>query len=167
MHSSCCKPPVCGTLLGQPQKTNTVSVISFLKPSRTQHARGVGQQGRMGLAGSIPGGQQQQLQSNIRTRPKGASRAMLLGLLFQSSLDVACCEHGRMSPTSLLSPHLPMRGSQAHAVLCCAESLSHVRVFATPWRVVRQAPLSTGILQARTLGRGAMPSSRGSSQPRD
>ena len=37
----------------------------------------------------------------------------------------------------------------------------------TPWTVVCQAPLSMGILQARTLERLAMPSSRGSSQLRD
>ena len=36
-----------------------------------------------------------------------------------------------------------------------------------PWTVVRQAPLSMGILQARILEWIAMPSSRGSSQPRD
>ena len=47
---------------------------------------------------------------------------------------------------------------------CCAESL---RLFATPWSVVCQAPLSMGILQARILEWVAMPSSRGSSQPRD
>ena len=38
---------------------------------------------------------------------------------------------------------------------------------ATPWTVARQDPLSTGILQARILEWVAMPSSRGSSQPRD
>ena len=40
-------------------------------------------------------------------------------------------------------------------------------VFVTPWTVAPQAPLSMGILQARILERIAMPSSRGSSQPRD
>ena len=45
--------------------------------------------------------------------------------------------------------------------------LSHVRFFATLWTVAFQAPLSTGILQARILEWVAMPSSRGSSQPRD
>ena len=34
-----------------------------------------------------------------------------------------------------------------------------------PWTVAHQAPLSMGILQARTLEWVAMPSSRGSSQP--
>ena len=36
-----------------------------------------------------------------------------------------------------------------------------------PWTVACQAPLSMGILQARILEWVAMPSSRGSSQPRD
>ena len=51
--------------------------------------------------------------------------------------------------------------------LCCAESLSRVRLCATPWTIACQAPLSMGILQARILGWVAMPSSRGSSHPRD
>ena len=45
--------------------------------------------------------------------------------------------------------------------------LSHVRLFATPWTVAHQAPLSMGILQARILEWVAMPSSKGSSQLRD
>ena len=45
--------------------------------------------------------------------------------------------------------------------------LSCVRLFVTPWNVARQAPLSMGILQARILVWVAIPSSRGSSQPRD
>ena len=51
--------------------------------------------------------------------------------------------------------------------LSCALSLSRVRLFTTPWTVACQAPLSMGILQARRLEWAAMPSSRGSSQPRD
>ena len=47
------------------------------------------------------------------------------------------------------------------------QSLSRVWLFATPWTVAHQAPLFMGILQARILGWVAMPSSRGSSQPRD
>ena len=38
---------------------------------------------------------------------------------------------------------------------------------ANPWTVARQAPLSMGILQVRIMEWVAMPSSRGSSQPRD
>ena len=47
-----------------------------------------------------------------------------------------------------------------HAVLS-VNSLSHVRLFATPWPGAHQAPLSMGILQARILKWAAMPSSKG------
>ena len=50
------------------------------------------------------------------------------------------------------------------AMLCL---VNHVQLFATPWTVACQAPLSMGILQARILKWVAMPSPRGSSQPRD
>ena len=39
----------------------------------------------------------------------------------------------------------------------CAQSLSHVQIFATPWTIACQAPLSMGILQARILEWVAMP----------
>ena len=48
-----------------------------------------------------------------------------------------------------------------------AQLLNHVRLFVTSWTVVCQVPLSMGILQGRLLEWVAMPSSRGSSQPRD
>ena len=48
--------------------------------------------------------------------------------------------------------------------LCCASLLSCVWL---PWAVAHQAPVSMGIPQARKLEWAAMPSSRGSSQPRD
>ena len=51
--------------------------------------------------------------------------------------------------------------------LGCAQRLGRVRLFATPWTVARQAPLPMRILQTRTLEWAALPSSRGSSQPRD
>ena len=35
--------------------------------------------------------------------------------------------------------------------MCVLRHLSHVQLFATPWTVARQAPLSIGILQARIL----------------
>ena len=44
--------------------------------------------------------------------------------------------------------------------------LSRVQLFVTPWTVARQAPLSMGFLQARILEWVALPSSRGSFQPR-
>ena len=51
-------------------------------------------------------------------------------------------------------------------VRSCAQSLSCVQLFVTPWTVACQARLSMGILQVRILEWVAMPSSRGSSQPR-
>ena len=45
--------------------------------------------------------------------------------------------------------------------------ISYIQLFVTPWAIALQAPLSMGILQARILGWGTMPSSRGPSQPRD
>ena len=45
--------------------------------------------------------------------------------------------------------------------------LSHDTCFTAPWTAACQAPLPLGILQAWTLHWVAMPSSRGSSQPRD
>ena len=45
--------------------------------------------------------------------------------------------------------------------------LSRVRLFVTPWTITRQAPLSTGILQAGTLDWVSIPFSGGSSRPRD
>ena len=47
------------------------------------------------------------------------------------------------------------------------ESLSRVGLFATPWTVAHQASLSMGILQAKILEWVAIPTSWGSSQPRD
>ena len=44
---------------------------------------------------------------------------------------------------------------------------SRVQLFATLWTVAHQAPLVHGILQARIQEWVAVPSSRGSSQPRD
>ena len=52
-------------------------------------------------------------------------------------------------------------------MLCCAWSLSHVQLFATPWTIACRTSLSMGILQARMLEWVAMPSSRGSSQPKN
>ena len=46
-------------------------------------------------------------------------------------------------------------------------SLSHVRLFATPWTVAHQAPPSMGFSMARILEWVVLSFSRGSSQPRD
>ena len=53
-------------------------------------------------------------------------------------------------------------GTPRHLFCCSIMSYS-----LTPWTVACKAPLSMGILQARILEWFAMPSSRGSSQPRD
>ena len=45
--------------------------------------------------------------------------------------------------------------------------ISSVWLSASPWTIARQAPRSTGILQASMLEWVAIPSSRGSSQPKD
>ena len=50
---------------------------------------------------------------------------------------------------------------------CVLSCFSRVLLFATPWTVAHQAPLSMGILQARILEWVSMPSSEGSSLPRD
>ena len=50
-------------------------------------------------------------------------------------------------------------------VVCLVAQL--VQLFVTPWTVAHQALMSMEILQARIQGWLAMPSSRGSSQPRD
>ena len=36
----------------------------------------------------------------------------------------------------------------------CAESLSHIQLFATPWTVAHQAPLTMGFFQAQIPGVG-------------
>ena len=41
--------------------------------------------------------------------------------------------------------------------LCCAKSLSCVRLFATPWPAAHPAPPSMGILQARVLEYSGLP----------
>ena len=51
--------------------------------------------------------------------------------------------------------------------LCVFSHISLVRLSVTQWTVAHQAPLSMGILQARILEWVAMPSSKGSSRPRE
>ena len=67
----------------------------------------------------------------------------------------------------LLSPSAATTETHAPGAISLIQSLSHVRLFATPWTTALQAPLSMGILQARILEWIAIPVSRGSSQPRD
>ena len=56
---------------------------------------------------------------------------------------------------------------ETHTYTHLSSHFSHVSLFVAPGTVACQAPLSKGILQARILEWVAMPSSRGSSQPRD
>ena len=51
--------------------------------------------------------------------------------------------------------------------VCLLSHFSHVRLFSTAWTVACQAPLSMGILPTRILEWVTIPSSRGSSLPRD
>ena len=75
---------------------------------------------------------------------------------------------GNLGVSSLWSHHVERKVKHRNLlVLHCALSLSSVQLFATPQTVAWQAPLSMGILQARILDWIAMPSCRGSSQPRD
>ena len=52
-------------------------------------------------------------------------------------------------------------------VLVCARSFSRIWLFVTTWTVAHQAPLSMGFSRQELLEWAAMPSSRGSSRPRD
>ena len=52
-------------------------------------------------------------------------------------------------------------------MLCMLSNFSRVWLFVNLWTVAHQAPLPLGILQARILKWVAVPSSRGSSQPRN
>ena len=57
--------------------------------------------------------------------------------------------------------------SQKIYCVCVLSHFSYVWLFVMPWTVAHQAPLSTGVLQARKLECVAMPSSRGPSPHRD
>ena len=58
-------------------------------------------------------------------------------------------------------------GHQGSPFYSRAQSPSRVWLFVTPWTIACHAPLSMGILQARTLEWVAMPSCRESPQPRN
>ena len=64
---------------------------------------------------------------------------------------------------------LLLKGLNTVFIVSCTFSIFEylVQLFATPWTVACQAPLSMGILQERILEWVAMPSSRESSTPRD
>ena len=68
---------------------------------------------------------------------------------------------------SCLGEALKRRNSNLSCFVCVWElsHFSHVRLFANPWTVAHQAPLSKGVLQTGILERVAISYSRGSSQP--
>ena len=74
------------------------------------------------------------------------------------------------SATGEAQPHSGCLMYEMHCAClhaCMLSRFSHVRLCATPRTVAHQASLSMGILQERLLEWVAIPSSRGSSQPRD
>ena len=70
------------------------------------------------------------------------------------------CINGKFKYVTLLTQY--QQQSSLYSVV-----LSHVWLSATPCTVAHQVSLSVGILQARVLEWLAVPSSKGSSQPRD
>ena len=72
---------------------------------------------------------------------------------------------GKFSLKSLSSTSLTPYSKILWLLLFSCKGMSYS--FATPWSVACQAPLSMGFSEARILEWVAMPSSRGSSQPRD
>ena len=72
-----------------------------------------------------------------------------------------------MGPGSLESIGQGRKKQTSSQVAWAPRGFSRVRLFDTLESVDRQAPLSMGILQARILEWVAMPSSRGSFQPRE
>ena len=84
----------------------------------------------------------------------------ILYLLLVSKLNLWCSKH-------TYTLEYVCRERDCYLDMWCASLVSRVWLFEISWTVAHQAPLSMGILQARILGRVAMPSSRGSSQPKD
>ena len=74
---------------------------------------------------------------------------------------------GQKPPTSLLEDvSIPLL--LAVCVCVCVRLVTQsCLILVTPWTVAGQSPLFMGIFQTRMLEWVAMPSSRGSSQPRD
>ena len=89
------------------------------------------------------------------------------------SVDLGLCDTYSDSHVAPLYPE-PWQCEQAghsHPVhersACMLSHFSHVWLFAAPWTVVHQAPLSMGFSQARILEWVAISSSRGSFQSKD
>ena len=94
-------------------------------------------------------------------------RCLLLGRKAMTNLNSVIKSRHITLPTKVhivKAMVFPIAAYGCEMVLCC---FSDVSLFVTLWTVAHHAPLSMGILQARILEWVAMPSSRGSSQPRD
>ena len=84
--------------------------------------------------------------------------------------DACCLEEKLDNLDSVLKSNLVLTcvGSACLWAVCASTySVSPDQLFWIPWTAARQTALSMEILQARILEWVAMPSSRGSSQPRD
>ena len=68
---------------------------------------------------------------------------------------------------SYLPKAIPLTACQVGISACVLSCLSHVQPFVTPMDCSLSGPSVHGLLQARILEWVAMPSSRGSSRPRD
>ena len=71
------------------------------------------------------------------------------------------------SSSSLRKDSLLPKYTSSICNVCMGNHLSRVQLCVTLWTLAFQAPLVYGILQAKILEWVAMPSSRGSFQPRD
>ena len=92
-------------------------------------------------------------------------------LFLQDHCPAPALGFSEWSAGDTVPPYNVQRGAGCtHGTLACSwkcQSLSRVWLFATPWTVAPQTPLSIGILQAGIPEWVAMPFSRGSSRPRD
>ena len=86
--------------------------------------------------------------------------------------DEGCCGVGGASQDSagfgaMEEGLISKEGRNIRDFVYTGSMLSHVQSLVAPWTIARQTPLPIEILQARILEWFAVPSSRGSSQPRD
>ena len=76
----------------------------------------------------------------------------MVHLIYQQGLETLSRKQYALDLATSISIAVNLtRLSHVLPVLCCVQSLSHVGLSSTPWTVVRQAPLSAGILQAGIL----------------
>ena len=93
---------------------------------------------------------------------------LLLHLLFLLLQVLQERERGHLPLTTQdLLPLIPSSCTSPSAVSLRVKLLSPVGLFATPWTVARQAPLSMGFSRQEYWSWVAIPFSQGASQPRD